>query len=85
MFSITTELLIKSHGLVLSRNILYWIKTHILSAGPKMVFQDPKDPTTAELVLIKFMAVTSWKHITEPVFTPELIFLEQMLKLCQLR
>ena len=79
------ELLIKSHGLVSNKNILFWIKTHILLGGPKMGFQDPKDLITAELGLIKSMAETSLKLITEPAFIPESIFLEQMLKLCLLR
>ena len=74
------ELLIKSRGLVLNKNILCWIKMDILLVGPKMVFQDPKDPTTVELVLTKFMDVTLSRPITELVFTPESIFLEQMLK-----
>ena len=72
-------------GLVLSKSTPFWTKTSTLLDGLKMVFQDPKDPTTVELVLIKFMDVTLSRPITELASTPVSTFLEPTLKSCQLR
>ena len=72
----------KNHGSESNKNILYWIKISIHLAGQRMDSLDHKDLTIAELVPTRYMDVTSLKHTTVHVFTPELTSQEPMPKSC---
>ena len=80
-------LLVKSHGTVFNKNILFFknaiVLQFILSDGLQVVTQLLRDLTTALLGVMLLLVALLLMLITKPVFMLELKFLEQMLRSCQ--
>jgi len=77
----------KNHGSVLSRSTPFYIRTVRFKSdhtdGQLMVTQETRDPTIAQLGVVYASEGPLPMLITSAASTLELIFREQMQKLCQ--